>query len=568
MLDETVLLVIPSHNPDGTRARDRVVPQAARDAVRGHGPAGALPPLRGPRQQPRLVHVHAGGDPAHASRTSTTAGTRRSCTTCTRWAARGPPLRAALRRPLGAERGPARSSRRRARSARTWPSRLTTAGRTGRRHRRDLRRLDPGPRLPPHPRRRAGPLRDRLGPARDADRGEAARSSSGRGSGYDPRAASGNFPAPWPGGTWRLADIVETQLAASLAILEHAARNREYWLRTALAANRRAIARGEPFAFVMPAEQRDPLGRRAPGRGAAPGRGRGAARPASLRGGRARATRRAASSCACSSRRAPSPRRCSSGSATRTCGEHAGGPPRRPYDVTAHTLPLLLGVEVVAVSGAVRGRPRARRRRGACPPAASRARGPGSPSATRAATWWPSAGLLARGVEVRWALEPFADAGRTFPAGHPARPRLGAQHRRAARERARAPRRVRSGPQPRALRLRRPRVGLYRSWVPSMDEGWTRYVFEQEMGVGVPGAPRPRGAGGTPARPLRRDRAARPGAGSPPRRPRAGLDAGGVHGRPRDRGGRRPCAPSSRTAGRWWRSTRPRRSRSTSCGCR
>jgi len=26
-------------------------------------------------------------------------------------------------------------------------------------------------------------------------------------------------------------------------------------------------------------------------------------------------------------------------------------------------------------------------------------------------------------------------------------------------------------------------VGVYRSWVPSMDEGWTRFVFEKEMGV-------------------------------------------------------------------------------------
>jgi hypothetical protein len=36
---------------------------------------------------------------------------------------------------------------------------------------------------------------------------------------------------------------------------------------------------------------------------------------------------------------------------------------------------------------------------------------------------------------------------------------------------------------PPALLVRKPRVGLYQSWVPSMDEGWTRFVFDKEAGV-------------------------------------------------------------------------------------
>ena len=83
---------------------------------------------------------------------------------------------------------------------------------------------------------------------------------------------------------------------------------------------------------------------------------------------------------------------------------------------------------------------------------------------------------------MRWALEAFTEAGRSFPAGTLLVP--GSARRAVASlagELGFVARAVRA--QPRALRLRRPRVGLYRSWVPSMDEGWTRFVFEREMAV-------------------------------------------------------------------------------------
>ena len=73
-------------------------------------------------------------------------------------------------------------------------------------------------------------------------------------------ATSWNFPDPWPGGTWRLRDIVDYQISATRALLQHAARNRDYWLRTFFEVNRRAATRREPYAFVVPGDPEGPAG--------------------------------------------------------------------------------------------------------------------------------------------------------------------------------------------------------------------------------------------------------------------------------------------------------------------
>ena len=301
-----------------------------------------------------------------------------------------------------------------------------------------------------------------------------------RASGYDPRTASVNFPAPWPGGAWRLGDVVELQVQASLAILEHAAAHREHWLRTALAVNRRACALRSPFAFVAPSGQRDPsavarlvevlrLGEVEVQRARAPFEAAGRTYEA---GALVVAMQQPASRFAqtvLERQRYPDLR------------EHEGGPPRRPYDVTAHTLSLLLGVEVDTVAS-----PFVADLEPVEAPFVPPGRVEGG--SARLALGHASGELVAlgrlleQGVKVRWALEPFTDAERSFAAGtllvpvsarrlvEPLASELGFVVRAVAAE-------------PRALRLRRPRVGLYRSWVPSMDEGWTRFVFEKEMAV-------------------------------------------------------------------------------------
>jgi hypothetical protein len=70
------------------------------------------------------------------------------------------------------------------------------------------------------------------------------------------------FPNPWPGGWWRVRDIVERQKIAAIAALDIAAKNRATVLQNAYLKARRQTERGEagkPAAYVIPAEQHDPL---------------------------------------------------------------------------------------------------------------------------------------------------------------------------------------------------------------------------------------------------------------------------------------------------------------------
>jgi len=169
--------------------------------------------------------------------------------------------------------------------------------------------------------------------------------------GLDPSAASWNFVAPWPGGTWALGDIVRYQTEATLDLLSAVAANRESWVRDAHRVAERAVRgwEGWPWAFVIPTagqnqaalgtlleifrhaqvEVRAALGaftigheRFYPGTYVVVLRQPYAAFAKSMLERQSYPDLR----------------------------EYPGGPPRRPYDVTAHTLPLLLGVRALAVA--------------------------------------------------------------------------------------------------------------------------------------------------------------------------------------------------------------------------
>lgn len=176
----------------------------------------------------------------------------------------------------------------------------------------------------------------------------------GPGRNFDAGQRSWNFPDPWPGGAWGLPEIVEYQKAGAMALLTNAARNRRFWLENFVGVTRRAVEKWDswPDAWVIPA-----------GQAAAPGIDY-ALRTLVLADVEVR--------------RAEAP--FTAGGVTFPAGSHVipmnqpwagfansmlqvqhypdlreypGGPPQRPYDVTAHTLGYLLDFDAVAVDGRI-----------------------------------------------------------------------------------------------------------------------------------------------------------------------------------------------------------------------
>ncbi len=173
--------------------------------------------------------------------------------------------------------------------------------------------------------------------------------------GFTVNQPSWNFPDPWPGGTWRLMDIMDYQETAAMALLTNAARNRTYWVESFYRINKRAADRWPswPYAWVIPAGQSNETGVQAVLRILRLGDVEvHVAREAFEAGGR----------------RFPAgswviPMNQPFASFAQTMLErqeypdlrdYPGGPPTRPYDVTAHTLPLLMNVEAVPVNEPLR----------------------------------------------------------------------------------------------------------------------------------------------------------------------------------------------------------------------
>jgi hypothetical protein len=72
--------------------------------------------------------------------------------------------------------------------------------------------------------------------------------------GYDPKLAAANFGPVWRGGEWHLRDITNYMTTAAFLLLRHAAENRERWLSRFYEIGTEAVrprAKSEPFGFKI-----------------------------------------------------------------------------------------------------------------------------------------------------------------------------------------------------------------------------------------------------------------------------------------------------------------------------
>src|SRR6266576_4742801 len=176
-----------------------------------------------------------------------------------------------------------------------------------------------------------------------------------RGRGFNPRERSWNFTNPWPGGRWTLRDIVTYQTEGAYALLENAARYRDRWLANFATVETRAVRgwKGWPYAYVLPRQHEDTVGLATLlgilHRGQV--EIRTALHPIALGGQRfpagsyvvvLRQPYAAFAKTLLEPQRYPDLRL------------YPGGPPIPPYDVTAHTLPMLMGVTAVAARDSLR----------------------------------------------------------------------------------------------------------------------------------------------------------------------------------------------------------------------
>jgi hypothetical protein len=289
-----------------------------------------------------------------------------------------------------------------------------------------------------------------------------------------------NFPSPWPGGWWRLRDIMDYEEIALRALIETSARFRPEILSAFYKMGRQQVELGgaeAPYAFLVPPEQHDPVA---------------AARLVDLLLRHGIRVQRAEEDFLVGDRRyaagtyvipAAQPYRAFLLTMLRPQRypevlPYEGGPIIPPYDVTSWSLPLSMGVEVAEAEAPVEVGVSSVES-AAWPGGAVEAGSGGYLIPHRADSAFTAMNrLLADGKAVYWLHQP-PEGGRLGDIYVPASEATAAEMSGLSSEVHVPIRPLDTKPAGDAYRVHATRVGLYKPWRASMDEGWTRWLLEQ-----------------------------------------------------------------------------------------
>lgn len=298
------------------------------------------------------------------------------------------------------------------------------------------------------------------------------------------KTESVKMPLPWKGGQWKLSDIIAYDYSAAIAALTNAASLRGNWVRNYYRIFRNEVNRASPpFAYVIPQQQKDlatavkmlnvlKMGGVEVHKARQKFDADGHEYPAGTYlvylaqpfGGFAKTLLE----------RQVYPE----------IRETPGGPLKTPYDVVGHTLPLLMGVEAVKIDNSFTVDSKLLVQ-------IKKPRGQIKTAGTSAGFIWGHSSnddivalnrLLKKDYHITWLAEDFSANGKSYPRGS----MLVRNHSNLESELQKITEdlhvlfeSIKTLPEVPAYKIKFPRLGVYKSWTGSMDEGWTRFVLEQ-----------------------------------------------------------------------------------------
>ena len=295
------------------------------------------------------------------------------------------------------------------------------------------------------------------------------------------------FPDPWPGGWWRLRDLVDYELTLSLSLVKTAALYKEDFLLNFYRMYKNSVEqvdKNQPFAFVVPAVQPDPptslrmidilmMGGVEVHRAKAGFTAGGKLYPAGSFVVRMAQPYKPYAWALLERQKYPDLR------------QYPGGPPIPPYDNAGWTLPLQMGVLCDQVDEPFEAELEPVKK--ATPPAAAVPTDSYSVLDARVnASYKAAFALLKEKAEVFRSRDAVKGSGFELPPGSFLVKNSPAVQKILAAEAGKTGLPVFGlsdiGTISKAS-LKNPRIGLYQSWRSNADEGWTRFVFDD---LGVP----------------------------------------------------------------------------------